>query len=135
MNVTWALRVGLLVALTVLLRGPAPLPVSGQTEPAPPSRRERDAVHFTNALRANDPKLTDTLDGAADSLRAGHEVVILFDGRSVTALRMNSNQAKKTPLETIGLQGWFSLRHLATLRLCSSSVAAKAWPPLPSATK
>jgi len=103
MKVRWARRVGLIVVLTVLVCAQAQSAVSGQTAPAPPARRERDAVHFTDALRANDPKLTDTLDGAADSLRAGHEVVILFDGRSVTALRINIKQAKRTPLEAIGL--------------------------------
>jgi hypothetical protein len=103
MNVTWVLREGLIAVFTVLVCAPAPPPVSGQTAPTPPAKRERDAVHFTDALRANDSKLTDTLDGAADSLRAGHEVMILFDGRSVTALRMNLTQAKKTPLEAIGL--------------------------------
>jgi len=66
----------------------------------PPTKRQRDAVHFTDALRA-DAKLADTLEGAVTSLDAGHEVVILFDGRSVTALRMNPNKANGTPLDDL----------------------------------
>lgn len=65
-----------------------------------PTKRQRDAVHFTDALRA-DPKLADTLEGAVTSLDAGHDVVILFDGRSVTALRMNPNKAQRTPLDEL----------------------------------
>jgi len=89
--------------LGVILSELPPPPGAAQTAAPAPSRRERDAVHFTDALRANDPKLAETLDGAADSLQAGHEIVILFDGRSVTALRMNLGKAKKTPLEELGL--------------------------------
>lgn len=65
-----------------------------------PTKRQRDAVHFTDALRI-DAKLTDTLEGAVVSLDAGHDVVILFDGRSVTALRMNPNKANRTPLDEL----------------------------------
>jgi hypothetical protein len=97
-------RACLITAFAIVLCTSAPAPGCSQTAaPGPPAKRERDAVHFTDALRANDPKLTDTFDGAGDSLRAGHEVVILFDGRSVTALRMNLKKAKTTPLEEIGL--------------------------------
>jgi hypothetical protein len=95
---------GIAALLAVILCGLPPSPVSAQpAAPAPPAKRERDAVHFTDALRVNDPKLAETFDGAADSLQAGHEIVILFDGRSVTALRMNLKKAKKTPLEELGL--------------------------------
>jgi len=92
---------GVAALLGVILSELSPSPGAAQT--AAPARRERDAVHFTDALRANDPKLAETFDGAADSLQAGHEIVILFDGRSVTALRMNLRKAKKTPLEELGL--------------------------------
>jgi hypothetical protein len=34
-----------------------------------------------------------------------------------------------------GRSPFLTLRHCATLRLCSARVRAKAWPPLPSATK
>jgi len=97
------MRAGVIAALGMMLCGPAP--VSAQTAGTDALvTRERDAVHLTDALRANDPKLTDTFDGAADSLRAGHELVILFDGRSVTALRMNPKTEKKTLLEELGLR-------------------------------
>ena len=95
------MRAGVIAALGMMLCGPAP--VSAQTA-GTDALAERDAVHLTDALRANDPKLTDTFDGAADSLRAGHELVILFDGRSVTALRMNPKTEKKTLLEELGLR-------------------------------
>lgn len=65
-----------------------------------PRKRQRDAVHFTDALRA-DAKLADTLEGAVESLDAGDEVVILFDGRSVTALRMSPRKANRTPLDEL----------------------------------
>jgi hypothetical protein len=106
MNVAANLHAALAVIaalVAVILSGLPPSPVSAQTAPASPPKRERDAVHFTDALRANDPKLADTFDGAADSLQGGHEIVILFDGRSVTALRMNLKNAKRTPLEDLGL--------------------------------
>lgn len=97
-------RACLLAALTVMLCGLRSLPVLGQTGGADaPTKRERDAVHFTDALRANDPKLTDTIDGALDSLEVGHDVVILFDGRSVTALRMNRRRATTTDLEALAI--------------------------------
>jgi len=84
------MRAGVIAALGMMLCGPAP--VSAQTAGTDAlATRERDAVHLTDALRANDPKLTDTFDGAADSLRAGHELVILFDGwMSSVFVRRNS---------------------------------------------
>jgi len=91
-------RTCVMVALAALLCAPAP----GLAQPVGPdtsSKRERDAVHFTNALRGDDPKLADTFDGALDSLQARHDVVIRFDGRSVTALRMNQRRGNRTPLE------------------------------------
>ena len=99
-----AARAGLVALLVVILSELSPCTVVAQPgAPTPPAKRERDAVHFTDALRANDPKLAETFDGAADSLQAGHEIVILFDGRSVTALRMTPGKAKKTALEELGL--------------------------------
>jgi hypothetical protein len=99
------MRAFVIAALAVICWAAAPSPVRAQTAATEPAaKRERDAVHLTDALRANDPKLAETFDGAADSLRAGHEVVILFDGRSVTALRMNQKQPKTTPLEELGLR-------------------------------
>ena len=93
-----------IATLVVMCWVTAPAPVRAQTAgPEPPARRERDAVHLTDALRPNDAKLAETFDGAADSLQAGHEVVILFDGRSVTALRMNDRKQQKTPLAELGL--------------------------------
>jgi hypothetical protein len=87
------------------------------TAPAAAQTRQRDAAHFTNALR-DDAKLADTLEGAAESLAAGHEVVILFDGRSVTALRVNPNKANRTPLDDLALREadrrqWADRLHLA----------------------
>jgi intracellular sulfur oxidation DsrE/DsrF family protein len=57
------------------------------------------AVHLVSAVRPNDPEFTQVLDDAAASLKAGDEVVILFDGQSVGALRMNPQKGNKTPLE------------------------------------
>lgn len=96
------LRTCLMVALVAMLCVPAPS-AAQTTSPDAPGKRERDAVHFTNALRADDPKLAETFDGALDSLQAGHDVVILFDGRSVTALRMNQRRGSRTPLEDMAL--------------------------------
>jgi PAS domain-containing protein len=99
-----AARTGIVALLVVIVSELSPCPVVAQPgAPTPSAKRERDAVHFTDALRANDPKVAETFDGAAESLQAGHEVVILFDGRSVTALRMNLKSAKRTPLEELGL--------------------------------
>lgn len=94
-------RVGLVAALTVILYALSSAPVAPQT--AAPTKRQRDAVHFTDALKTDDAKLADTFDGAVESLQAGHDVVILFDGRSVTALRINLKKAKKTPLEEMAI--------------------------------
>jgi len=59
-------------------------------------KQARKSVHLVSAVMPNDAKLNDILDQASDSLKAGDEVVILFDGPSVGALRMNM---QKTPLE------------------------------------
>jgi len=67
--------------------------------PAPPvadSKQARKAVHLVSSVVPNDPKLNEMLGEAADSLKAGDAVSILFDGQSVGALRTS---AKKTPLE------------------------------------
>jgi hypothetical protein len=55
------------------------------------------AVHLVSSIKPNDPALTKVLDEAAESLKAGDDVVIAFDGQSVGALRMVKN---KTPLES-----------------------------------
>ncbi len=60
------------------------------------------AVHLVSAVKPNDPEFTKVLDDAAASLKAGDEVVILFDGQSVGALRMNPQKGQKTPLEETG---------------------------------
>jgi hypothetical protein len=59
----------------------------------------RKSVRLVSAVAPNDPKLNEMLDEAADSLKAGDEVAILFDGQSVGALR---TYAQKTPLEGAG---------------------------------
>jgi intracellular sulfur oxidation DsrE/DsrF family protein len=77
----------------------------GITHPAPASsapvaaetRQARKAVHLVSAVRPNDPTLNEMLAEAADALKAGDEVVVLFDGQSVGALRTS---ASKTPLES-----------------------------------
>jgi len=61
------------------------------------TRQARKAVHLVSAVRPNDPTLNEMLGEAADALKAGDEVVILFDGQSVGALRTS---ASKTPLES-----------------------------------
>lgn len=62
-------------------------------------KRQRDAVHLIQPVKNGDSALSDTLDGAITSLQAGHEVVILFDARSVTSLRMNPRKGNGSPLE------------------------------------
>src|SRR5262249_53935505 len=61
------------------------------------ARQVRKSVHLVSAVTPNDPKLNEMLGEAADSLRAGDDVAILFDGQSVGALR---TQAQKTLLES-----------------------------------
>jgi hypothetical protein len=53
----------------------------------------RKAVHLISAVAPNDPKLTQILDEAASSLKAGDDVEILFDAQSVGALRMSGRKA------------------------------------------
>lgn len=60
------------------------------------TKKARKSVHLVSAVTPNDSKLNEMLDEAADSLKAGDEVAILFDAQSVGALRTN---AQKTPLE------------------------------------
>ncbi len=60
------------------------------------AKRARKSVHLVSAVMPNDTKLNEILDEAADSLKAGDEVSILFDGQSIGALRVN---AQKTLLE------------------------------------
>lgn len=63
------------------------------------ARRLQKAVHLVSAVKPNDPEFTKVLDDAAASLKAGDDVVILFDGQSVGALRMNPRKGNRTPLE------------------------------------
>lgn len=92
--------------VAVILLGSFPVSLPAQESgTAPRARRQRDAAHLVSGMRPNDSKLSETLDGAVTSLQEGHEVVILFDGKSVTSLRMHMNRGKKTPLEEVELAG------------------------------
>jgi len=62
------------------------------------AKQARKSVHLVSAVMPNDPKLTEILDEAADALKAGDEVAILFDDQSVGALRIS---AQKTALEAV----------------------------------
>lgn len=86
-----------LIAILIVLL-PAVVP-DRESRAQTPDRRQREAVHLVSAVKPNDPKLTEMLDEAVTSIRAGHEVVILFDGQSVGSLRMNAKKDNKTPLE------------------------------------
>ncbi len=92
------------VAVIVLGSLPVSLPAQ-ESRSEPRAKRPRDAVHLVSGLKPQDPKLAETFEGAVTSLREGHEVVILFDGKSVTSLRMHLNREKKTPLEEIDITG------------------------------
>lgn len=83
------------------------------------AKQARKAVHLVSAIRPNDPLLNDMLDEALDALKAGDEVVILFDAQSVGALR---TAGKKTPLESDA----FTLKQRGKLakRFADSGVAA-----------
>src|SRR5262249_27840912 len=78
---------------TLLGIAPGPSAVS-----VAPTKRARKAVHLVSAVAPNDSKLIEILNEAADSLKVGDEVVILFDGRSVGALRTSG---PKIPLEDV----------------------------------
>ncbi len=85
-----------------LLKGPEA--VAGQEARIPAGakasvKKLHKAVHLVSAVKPNDPEFTKVLDDAAASLKAGDKVVILFDGQSVGALRMNPRKGQKTPLE------------------------------------
>jgi hypothetical protein len=72
-----------------------------QQSPAPAAvspKQARKSVHLVSAVMPNDTNLNEILDEAADALKAGDEVSILFDGQSVGALRVN---AQKTILESV----------------------------------
>jgi intracellular sulfur oxidation DsrE/DsrF family protein len=47
----------------------------------------------------------EALDGGVSSLQEGHEVVVLFDGNSVPALRMHLKREKKTLLHDSRITG------------------------------
>jgi hypothetical protein len=68
--------------------------------PTAAAKKVRKAVHLISAVIPNDAKLNEILAEAADALKAGDEVSILFDGQSVGALRTH---AQKTPLESAEL--------------------------------
>jgi len=84
-----------------LLKGPEAVVAQEARIPAG-GKKLRKAVHLVSAIQSSDPKLTKVLDDAAASLKVGDEVVILFDGQSVGALRMNPRKGQKTPLEETG---------------------------------
>lgn len=97
----WASEAGRQL-LRSLLKKPEPVAAQGARIPAPATAKARKlhkAVHLVSAVKPNDPEFTKVLDDAAASLEAGDELVILFDGQSVGALRMNARKGKKTPLE------------------------------------
>ena len=98
------LVIGAWVALIVLGALPVSLPAQ-EPRSEPRAKRPQDAVHLVGGLRPQDPKLAETFEGGVTSLQEGHEVVILFDGKSVTSLRMHLNREKKTPLEEIDIPG------------------------------
>src|SRR5215469_13671407 len=72
------------------LLGIAPTAPASSAPLAAETRQARKAVHLVSAVRPNDPTLNAMLDEAADALKAGDEVVILFDGQSVGALRTSA---------------------------------------------
>ncbi len=94
------------IGMAVVLLGAWPSAVRAQgPRPEPGGKRQRDAVHLVSSLRPNDPKLSETFDGAVTSLQEGHEVVILFDGKSVTWLRMHTSKGNATLLEEAPILG------------------------------
>lgn len=94
------------IGLAAVLLGASSSAVRAQDQrPEPGGKRPRDAVHLVSGLRPSDPKLAETFDGAVTSLQDGHEVVILFDGKSVTWLRMHLNKGKATLLEEAAIPG------------------------------
>ena len=70
----------------------------------PAARRERHAVHLVT-IKPQDRKFMEALDGAVLSLKDGHETVILFDGNSVTWLRVHMQRQKKTLLHDAEIAG------------------------------
>ncbi len=91
-------RRGVSAWMAAILVATAPLSVQAQdARPAPRAVRERHAVHFI-IFRPQDRKFLEALDGAVASLKDGHEAVILFDGNSVTSLRMHMRRDRKTLL-------------------------------------
>src|SRR5262245_40789818 len=101
-----------------LLGVPQPAP-AGSAPAAAETRHARKAVHLVSAVRPNDPMLNEMLGEAAESLQAGDEVVILFDGQSVGALRKSAN---KTPLESTAFTP--KQRNALATRLAVSGVGA-----------
>lgn len=87
--------------LRALLDGREPLAARSARIPAG-AKKLHKAVHLVKPVSPNDPELTTILDEAMASLEAGDEVVILFDGQSVGALRMNPRTGNQTPLEAKG---------------------------------
>ena len=83
--------------LRALLEGAGPGIAKG-SPPVAGAPQLRKSVHLVSAVRPNDPKLTEILDEGAVSLAAGDEVVILFDGQSVGALRMRARNETETLL-------------------------------------
>ena len=80
-----------------LLDGRRPPPLeAGRPAASAPSRR---MVQFASAITPGDRAWIELLGEAVASLKAQDELVILFDGPSVGALRMNA-RTEKTPLES-----------------------------------
>jgi hypothetical protein len=69
---------------------------AGRSAASAPSRR---LVQLASAITPGDPAWIELLDEALSSLKERDELVILFDGPSVGALRMNA-RTEKTPLES-----------------------------------
>ncbi len=94
------------IGMVAILLGASSSAVCAQDQrPEPSGKRPRDAVHLVSGLRPSDPKLSETFDGAVTSLQEGHEVVILFDGKSVTWLRMHLSKGNTTLLEEATIPG------------------------------
>lgn len=60
--------------------------------------QERHAIHLMK-IQSKDPELYEALEQAWDSLQGGSETVILFDGQSVTALRMRARNQNRSLLQ------------------------------------
>lgn len=78
---------------------------SKEPKMGPYVKQGRHTVHLVGAIVRDDKKFMEALDGGVSSLQEGHEVVVLFDGNSVPALRMHLKREKKTLLHDSGITG------------------------------